>query len=109
VAAAKEPLSIPQVARTLPAPWETHDLVSANDSVFRVVRVEGTMGWHRHSEDQLFLCWSGTFKIEMEGLGTVVLNPGDVYVVPRQTSHQTSTETNAVAVMSIGLHTLARA
>lgn len=105
---AKEPISIPQLAHSLPASWETRDVVSANDSVLRVVRVEGTMDWHRHEEDQLFICWEGAFTIQLEPSELVVLNPGDVFVVPRHTQHKTSASGRAYALMSIGLHTMAR-
>jgi quercetin dioxygenase-like cupin family protein len=105
----KEPISIPQVARALSASWETGDVVSANDSVLRVVRVEGTMDWHRHEEDQLFICWEGAFTIELEPREVVELSRGDVFVVPRRTPHKTWSAGVAYALMSIGLHTMARA
>jgi quercetin dioxygenase-like cupin family protein len=103
------PISIPEIARALPASWETGDLVTVNDSVLRVVRVEGVMDWHRHEEDQLFICWEGTFTIEPEGASPVVLKSGDVFVVPRHVRHKTSAASVAYALMSIGVHTPARA
>ena len=107
--AAREPVSIPRLAVSLPAPYETRDLVTANDSVLRVVRVEGKMDWHRHEEDQLFICWQGSFSIEIEGSEPVVLGPGDVFVIPRGTRHKTFSDSLSYALMSIGVHNLAPA
>ncbi|HSS61367.1 MAG TPA: cupin domain-containing protein [Candidatus Limnocylindrales bacterium] len=104
----KDAVSIAQLARTLLVSWDTRDLVSANESVLRIVRVEGTMDWHRHEEDQLFICWEGRFTIELEGSEVVDLEQGDVFVVPRRTQHKTSSSSVAIALMSIGLHTMAR-
>jgi len=104
----KEPVSIRRLAESLPGPYETRDLVTANDSVLRVVRVEGAMDWHHHEEDQLFICWQGSFTIEVAGSAPVSLDPGDVLVIPRHTEHRTSAESLAYALMSIGAHTLAR-
>ena len=103
-----KPLSINTLAGAIPEPWETRDVASLNDSLLRVVRVEGTMDWHRHEEDQLFVCWRGSFTIDVESAPPVVLNPGDVYVVPRRAMHKTSAGSLAYALMSIGLRTLAR-
>jgi len=102
-----KPLSIRDAATEIPAPWETRDLVSINDSLLRLVRAEGVMEWHHHEEDQLFICWQGTFTIEVEGTAAVVLNRGDVYVIPRRSRHRTSAHGLAYALMSIGDHTMA--
>ena len=106
---AREPISIQRLAETLPSAYETRDLVTANDSVLRVVRVEGGMDWHRHEEDQLFICWQGSFNLEVEGSAPIRLHEGDVFVIPRQTQHRTWAEGMAYALMSIGVHNLARA
>jgi mannose-6-phosphate isomerase-like protein (cupin superfamily) len=107
--AGTKPLSITAAAEATSIPWETRDIVSINDSLLRVVRVEGTMDWRRHEEDQLFICWQGMFTIEVEGAVPVVMNPGDVYVIRRRAMHKTSTDGLAYALMSIGVHSMAPA
>ena len=102
-----QPISIPRLADSLSIAWDARDVVTANDSVFRLIRLEGTMDWHHHEEDQLFVCWDGTFTIQLEGEDVVELNPGDVFVVPRGTEHKTRTGGLAHALMSIGVHTMA--
>lgn len=103
-----EPISIPRLADSLSIAWDARDVVTANGSVFRLIRVEGMMDWHHHEEDQLFVCWDGTFTVELAGSPSVELKPGDVFVIPRGTEHMTHAKNLAHALMSIGVHTMAR-
>jgi quercetin dioxygenase-like cupin family protein len=81
-------VSIPQVIRTLPGPFQQRELARANDAVVRVAQLHGEFPWHDHDEDELFLCWDGTFRIEMEGHDPVTMIAGDVFVVPRGVRHR---------------------
>lgn len=94
-----DPVSITQVIKGLPGPWQPHDLTVANDSVLRVARFEGEFPWHHHDEDELFLCWDGTFRIELADRSPVTLTPGDVFVVPRGVRHRPVAEHPAHALM----------
>jgi mannose-6-phosphate isomerase-like protein (cupin superfamily) len=94
-----EPVSIPEALRALPGPWQPADLVTANDAIVRVARLEGEFPWHRHDEDELFLCWDGTFRIELADDERVELQPGDVYVVPRGLDHRPVADATAHAVL----------
>ena len=77
------PVSVNDVITQLPHPWQPRDLAFANDTVLRVSRFEGTFPWHQHEEDELFLCWDGSFRIEMEGRDPVVLRAGTSSWCPR--------------------------
>jgi mannose-6-phosphate isomerase-like protein (cupin superfamily) len=81
-------VSLPAAALSLTEPWKPLDLARANDAIVRLARLEGTFPFHHHDEDELFLCWSGTFSIEMEGRDAVHLGAGDLFVVPAGTEHR---------------------
>jgi mannose-6-phosphate isomerase-like protein (cupin superfamily) len=82
------PTSVVQLSRALTEPWKPIDVATANDAVLRLARVEGAFPWHSHLEDELFMCWEGTFRVEMQGAAPVELARGDVVVVPRETRHR---------------------
>ncbi len=94
-----EPLSIDAAAAALPGEWQPRDLVTVNDAVVRIARLHGEFPWHRHEEDELFLCWDGSFRIELEGGKAVALARGELYVVPRGVSHRTVAEDIAHALL----------
>ncbi|MFY9585905.1 MAG: cupin domain-containing protein [Actinomycetota bacterium] len=94
-----EPLSIDAAMAALPGEWQPADLVTVNDSILRIARLRGEFPWHKHDEDELFLCWGGSFRIELEGGTLVTLTRGDLYVVPRGVSHRPVADEVAHAVL----------
>jgi quercetin dioxygenase-like cupin family protein len=81
-------VSIADAVARLTRPWQPQDIAVANGAVVRVARLEGAFPWHSHDEDELFLCWDGAFRIELEGVAAVPLEAGELYVVPRGTRHR---------------------
>jgi quercetin dioxygenase-like cupin family protein len=81
-------VSIPAVIAGIDAPWQPQDLAVSNDTVVRVARLDGEFPWHSHEEDELFLCWDGSFRLELEGHDPVRLSAGELFVVPRGTQHR---------------------
>lgn len=52
-----------------------------------VVKVKGPFVWHRHDEtDDFFLVLKGSITIQMRD-GSVTLEPGEMFVVPKGVEH----------------------
>jgi mannose-6-phosphate isomerase-like protein (cupin superfamily) len=67
----------------------------------RLVKVEGEFIWHRHDDtDELFLVLDGVLDIELLD-GTVRLNPGELFVVPRGIEHRPCARQGEVQVLLI--------
>ncbi|MBF6329184.1 cupin domain-containing protein [Nocardia transvalensis] len=92
-------ISITDVVAELTGPWQPRELAVANDSVVRLARFEGAFPWHHHDEDELFLCWDGTFRLELQGRAPVTLHPGEIFVVPKGVEHRPVAEQPAHALM----------
>ena len=93
-------VSLPDLIAGLPGPWQPADAVEVNDAVVRVAKLDGEFPWHHHEEDELFLCWDGTFRIEMKGFDHVTLEAGDVFVGPAGVEHRPVAAAPAHAVLS---------
>ncbi len=95
----KDVVDIANVLRRVTEPWKPQDLVTANDAIVRVARLRGEFPWHHHDEDELFLCWEGDFRIELEGHEAVELHAGQLFVVPRGARHRPVAASDAVALL----------
>jgi mannose-6-phosphate isomerase-like protein (cupin superfamily) len=75
--------------------WSPRTVAQLNDYDIMVVKVKGEFVWHTHDEtDDFFLVLRGQLTIRLRD-GKVVLNPGDLYVVPRGVEHQPFAEQEA--------------
>jgi quercetin dioxygenase-like cupin family protein len=81
-------VALDAIADRLETPFQPVDVARANDTVVRLARLEGTFPWHHHAEDELFLCWRGAFRVELEGRAAVHLEAGELFVVPRGQRHR---------------------
>ncbi|MEU2791979.1 cupin domain-containing protein [Streptomyces sp. NPDC007100] len=83
-------VSVPAAIAELPGPFQQRNLAMVNDTtVVRLARIEGdACPWHHHDEDEMFLCWDGTFEIQLEGREPVVLKAGELFVVPKGVRHR---------------------
>lgn len=84
--------------------WSPRVVAAFNGHDVMVVKVEGDFVWHSHPDtDDLFLVLSGELVIEMPH-GTVMLGPGDLYVVPKGIAHRprASVETHLLLIEPAG-------
>ena len=72
--------------------WQPRTVAQLNNFDIMVVKVQGEFVWHNHDEtDDFFLVLSGRLQIRLRDR-TVILNPGELFVVPRGMEHQPFSE-----------------
>jgi mannose-6-phosphate isomerase-like protein (cupin superfamily) len=68
--------------------WTPKVVAELNDYQFKVVRIEGDFVWHDHPEtDEAFIVLDGELRIDFRDR-SVVLGPGEMFVVPKGTEHK---------------------
>lgn len=94
----RTPLNLWRELEAVSEHWFPRVVARVNDHYLKVARVRGELVWHAHDgQDELFLVLKGRLRIRLEapGAGTeaepgpaeVVLEEGDVWVVPAGTRH----------------------
>jgi len=68
--------------------WSPKIVAELNDAQVKVVKLDGEFVWHHHDdEDELFLVVSGRLRMQFRD-GDVVLEPGELIVVPKGVEHR---------------------
>lgn len=68
--------------------WSPRIIAELNGQHVKLAKLKGEFVWHSHAEeDELFMVIEGLLHIEMR-TGTVVLGPGEIYVVPKGVEHK---------------------
>jgi len=81
-------------------PWFNQTLTTVNDAVVRLGVIEGDFHWHKHDDqDEFFLVLEGQLLIDVEGHGTVTLDPHQGYTVPRGVMHCTRAPVRTAILM----------
>ena len=81
--------------------WAPRIVARYNDHEVRLVKVEGEFIWHNHADtDELFLILEGTLDMEFRDR-TVVLEAGELIVVPRGTEHRPVARSGEVKLLLI--------
>ena len=69
--------------------WRPKVIAELNGQEVKLVKFKGEFVWHCHAiEDELFLVWRGSFRVEFRD-HIVELNQGELLVVPRGIEHRT--------------------
>ncbi|MFD0359757.1 cupin domain-containing protein [Streptomyces sp. NPDC127110] len=69
--------------------WSQKKVAVLNDYEVKLAKLKGEFVWHTHEDtDELILVISGRLTIQL-GEGDVVLEPGELFVVPRGIEHRT--------------------
>lgn len=67
--------------------WSQKQVAVLNDYEVKLAKLKGEFVWHTHEDtDELFLVISGRLTIQLRD-GDVVLEPGELFVVPRGVEH----------------------
>lgn len=68
--------------------FQPRTVAQMNDHDVMVTKLKGEFIWHRHDDtDDFFLVLRGTLHIELRDR-TVVLGPGELYIVPKGVEHR---------------------
>jgi mannose-6-phosphate isomerase-like protein (cupin superfamily) len=68
--------------------WSPRIIAQMNDYHFKIVKVQGEFIWHDHPEtDEVFVVLRGQLEIHFRD-GKVVLNEGEMFVVPKGLEHK---------------------
>ena len=67
--------------------WAPRIITQFNGNDVMLVKIKGEFVWHSHPDtDDLFLVLKGQVTIQLRD-GNVILNPGELYVVPKGVDH----------------------
>jgi mannose-6-phosphate isomerase-like protein (cupin superfamily) len=68
-------------------PWSPKIVAEVNDAYVKVLKLKGEFVWHHHDEeDELFWVVSGRLRMQFRD-GDIVVEPGELIVVPRGVEH----------------------
>ncbi len=68
--------------------WSPKIVAELNGQHVKLAKIEGPFVWHSHEdEDELFFIFKGRLKMELRD-GDVILEEGDMLVVPRGVEHR---------------------
>ena len=84
----REPRNLDAELEAVTEHWFPRVVARVNDHYLKVAKVQGELTWHAHAgQDELFLVLKGTLRLRVEGREDVVLDAGDVHVVPAGVRH----------------------
>jgi len=68
--------------------WTPRVVAQVNDQYIKVAKLLGEFVWHDHPDgDEMFIVQYGSLVIQFEDADDVILNPGEMFVVPKGVRH----------------------
>ena len=94
-----EKISLDELSRQIDEPWSPVDIMFVNNSVIRIVRLEGEFAWHKHdNSDEAFFVFDGEFTLQTKEK-SFNLKKGECILVPRGVQHCSKTDSSAVVLL----------
>ncbi len=96
-----EPIDLAAALDSFEELWSPRVAARVNDYDIRIAKVAGEHVWHAHSDtDEFFLVLEGTLYISLRdgldgGERVVILNRGEIFVVPRNMEHRPASPAGA--------------
>lgn len=82
-------LNIPHAFGSFQETWHPHLVAAVNDHHVKIAKIDGPFIWHSHPDsDELFYLISGKLTLQLEDQDSVVMNEGDIFVVPEGVRHR---------------------
>lgn len=92
-------LNLTQLLTRFDDHWSPKTIAAINDYDLKLVKVAGEFVWHTHPDtDELFLVLSGRLTISLRDRD-VVLDPGELFIVPRGVEHCPRAESETAALL----------
>jgi len=91
--------------RTFDAFFSPKIVARMNDYKIAVVKTKGEFVWHKHDDtDDFFLVLKGRLCIQLRGSEDVMLEPGELFVVPKGIEHcpRADVETHVLLIEPAG-------
>jgi mannose-6-phosphate isomerase-like protein (cupin superfamily) len=83
-----EKVNLAAKLRTFDALFSPKTVARLNDYKIAVVKTRGEFVWHKHDDtDDFFLVLKGRLRIQLRDSADVILEPGELFVVPRGVEH----------------------
>jgi mannose-6-phosphate isomerase-like protein (cupin superfamily) len=101
----KQSISFQELMDGMTEPWRPMDVVKVNNSVVRLVRLDGRFNWHQHHEDELFVGCGGDFTLEFESGDEVPIASGECYLIPAGVRHRPVALAPAYALLIVEAQT----
>jgi mannose-6-phosphate isomerase-like protein (cupin superfamily) len=93
-------VNIDGLIKEIKQPWQPIEVARVNDQVIRLAMFKGSYPMHKHSEeDELFFVYKGKIIIQIENELEVILEQGDMVVIPKGKKHSPSSDLDSYVLM----------